>query len=185
MIRKIFFHEDSYCQIEISPLKNLNYCERQMNDIDNISEEINIGSGYSEIVVREESLIELKTLQISPNKIDALIENIFPAYDLVETGYSSSRELCPNVKAFGENEEVAIFYSLSEDNWVNNIWLELLISTEHQKEQAIDVLTALSQLDSLLLADWEGSVIVDLSDKISIEMYVNEQLEQMTSQTRD
>ena len=57
----IFYHEDDFCQIEIVPKENLSDLLKQADNINDFTAE----NGYSDIYVREENKVSLKTKQMN------------------------------------------------------------------------------------------------------------------------
>ena len=128
-MRKIYFHEDDYCQLEVLPLSAEQFCRREMGEI--------------------ETLLQLN---LRPEQLTAALD-FLPAYDLVETGYSSYREECQSTQARGLNEELAVFWSVDEAGLVEAIWLAFWVEPQ-EANAARQLLTALGHLAPLLLADW-------------------------------
>ena len=167
MMRKIYFHEDDYCQLEVLPLAARQFCLQEMGEIDAFAEEHREGPFYTDIYLREESPETLLQLNLRPEQLTAALD-FLPAYDLVETGYSSYREECQSTQARGLNEELAVFWSVDEAGLVEAIWLAFWVEPQ-EANAARQLLTALGHLAPLLLADWGWSRCVDLSQPAEIE----------------
>ena len=173
-MRKIYFHEDDYCQLEVLPLSAEQFCRREMGEIEEFAEEHREGPFYTDMYLREESPEPLRQLNLRPEQLTAALD-FLPAYDLVETGYSSYREECQSTQARGLNEELAVFWSVDEAGLVEAIWLAFWVEPQ-EANAARQLLTALGHLDPLLLADWGWSRCVDLSQPTEIEQYVAEKV---------
>lgn len=159
-MREVFFHEDDYCQIEILPLSNLDFCLHQAGLIDDFSEEHKSGEGFDDIYIREEHPSDLLDFNITTEEIRKSLSKILPEYDKVYTGYSlNHRELCPNLLAFGREKEEAIFVQVNDENIVKTIWCgELMEEILH-----------LPKSDELIVADWTSGIIFPLSEKAKIK----------------
>ena len=173
-MRKIYFHEDDYCQLEVLPLSAEQFCRREMGEIEEFAKEHREGPFYTDIHLREESPETLLKLNLRPEQLTAALD-FLPAYDLVETGYSSYREECQSTQARGLNEELAVFWSVDEAGLVEAIWLAFWVEPQ-EANAARQLLTALGHLAPLLLADWGWSRCVDLSQPTEIEQYVAEKV---------
>ena len=55
----IYFHEDSYNQVELIPRRNLFYLRKENESINNFAEENFDGFGFKDIHVREENPVKL------------------------------------------------------------------------------------------------------------------------------
>ena len=173
-MRKIYFHEDDYCQLEVLPLSAEQFCRREMGEIEEFAEEHREGPFYTDIYLREESPETLLQLNLRPEQLTAALD-FLPAYDLVETGYSSYREECQSTQARGLNEELAVFWSVDEAGLVEAIWLAFWVEPQ-EANAARQLLTALGHLAPLLLADWSWDRCVDLRQPAEIEQYVAEKV---------
>lgn len=183
-MRSIYFHEDDYCQIEVLPIQNYNYCKDEFDKINDFSEEHEVegGIGFTDIYVRNENPISILDLSISIDKICSVLEGVTCKYDKVSTGYSTYREKCQNTIAYGDNENVVIFFNFDKDtNFVKNIWLTLDTYNENEKESAKQILLALSKINELILVDWGWSFLTKLNNTSSIEDYLNERIEALNS----
>ena len=68
----IFYHEDDFCQIEIVPKENLSELIKQADNISDFTSE----NGYSDIYVREENKVSLKTKKISKSELESLLTKL-------------------------------------------------------------------------------------------------------------
>jgi len=126
----IYFHEDDYCQIEILPIENLAFCMKQAGLINEFSNEHWTGAGWADMFVRAENPISLHEKKIPVALLEKTLGNVLPKFDEVYTGYSSYREKCNHISAFGQNEDIVVFYD-EKDGLVSNIWLTLDIRKEN------------------------------------------------------
>lgn len=176
--RSIFFHEDDFCQIELLPKGNLDWCRKQMKEIENFKEDSQTGEaieGFTDLFVRKAVKKELQAQEISSEELAGLLALLLPEYDRVETGYSDYREECRFTRAFGENGGIIVFFDSSE-GMVQNLWLECEIYDEQQKETAKEVVSALGMRYQLILADWNWLKIVELENSEEVINYMEQRL---------
>jgi hypothetical protein len=170
----IFFHEDDYCQIEILPKENYNYCLDECSDIEDFANNnMDVeGVGYTDIYIRNGNQIPLSTLNLSKDYLNKCMENTFPKFDRVETGYSSYRIEAKNICAYGVNESVTVFFDYDENDIVQNIWLTLDIYEKNDITNAEKLLQKLSETSELLLVDWGWSEVYLLTETEPIAQYL-------------
>ena len=169
--RIAFFHEDDYCQREILPLTAKNFCLRQMSEIDDFSQKHQLESGlFTDIFMRENSPHGIEELGLCPEQLNVALD-FLPPYDLVETGYSSYREESKATFGRGNGYEQNIFWSVNESGVVNAIWLDIEIAPTTM-DMWRKVLVSLGKIAPVLLADWNLSICVDLTNLSEIEEYM-------------
>lgn len=179
-MKSIYFHEDDYCQIEILPIQNYNYCKKEIEKIEDFSEEHKVdgGIGWTDVYVRGENPIPLAELNISIDMLSSLLEEITTKFETVKTGYSSYREVCQHIIAYGKSNDVVLFFDFDKgSNYVKNIWLTLDVSNEKERDSAKKILSVLSKVHELILVDWCWDFVTKLNDSLSIENYLNERIE--------
>ena len=164
-MRRVFFHEDDYCQIEVLPVVNLRFCLEQAGAIEKFSAEHWAGAGWDEMYVRHESPIALENLEITLADIRAALSPALAEYDQVLTGYGQSyRQKCDNVYAFGNDDTAKIFVSVGSRKLIDAIWCS---------HPLVEVLK-LPQAERLLLADWYCGFICPLRDRSRLLGYLEE-----------
>ncbi len=161
-MREAYFHEDDYCQIEVLPIEALKFCQMQIEEITNFSKKHQSGAGWDDMFLREDSPRKLSELGITLAEIRKSLSGKCPEYDAVYTGYSSVRDLCSNVHAFGEDEQAIIFVEIDENEAVVSIWCS----------DASRELYLLPKINHLLLVDWGWKFVSPLSEKSRIEDYI-------------
>lgn len=171
--RIAFFHEDDYCQREILPLTAKNFCLKQMDEINDFSQEHQLESGFfTDIFIRENSPHGMEELGLRSEQLNVAL-SFLPPYDLVETGYSSYRVESEATYGRGNGYEQNIFWSINESGIVNAIWLDIEIAPITM-DMWRKVLIALGKIAPVLLADWNYSLCVDLTNSSDIEEYIKE-----------
>lgn len=179
-MKSIYFHEDDYCQIEILPVQNYNYFKQEIDKINDFSEKHQVadGIGWTDMYIRNESPITLKELKIPIEKLSASLQRVVCKFDSVYTGYSSYREVCKSTFAYGDTDDVVVFFDFDkEQNLVTSIWMTLDIRNEAQIDSAKQILKALSGIYKLILVDWGWGFLSELEDIPDIEHYLNKREE--------
>lgn len=167
--REIFFHEDDYCQQELLPGESAEYAESELKRINDFAEEhLAPGEfGWTDVYARKEAPIELRAMGISKAKIDLILTEFLPRFDVVFTGYSSHRELCKSIAAWGRSPRCALFAKWNEVGVVQSIWAQFLERDEESISAATDAIASLGKLHRLIYVDWAWGYTCDASDAIS------------------
>ena len=162
----IFYHEDDFCQIEIIPKENLSDLLKQADNIADFTAE----KGYSDIYVREENKVSLKSREIEKTELEKLLTELgTKKHTEVITGYGSEyRVKSENTVGFGK-EYSAVYFDFENDK-VNNIWITNLFGLNH--DQVVDVFSKIGEKWNLVLMDWNSSELIDLSSKEMIKKYL-------------
>lgn len=144
-----------------------------MGEIDNFAEDHKEGQFYTDIYLRGESPHTLRALGLRPEQLAAVLD-FLPPFGRVETGYSSYREECNGTFARGLSDDLAVFWDTDGEGFVNALWTVIWVNGE-SVDTARRVYTALGELAPLLLADWNASACIDLTDTAAIDRYLQEQ----------
>lgn len=162
----IFYHEDDLCQIEIVPKENLSELIKQAENISDFSSE----NGYSDIYVREENKISLKSKKINKSELESLLEKLgTEKHTEILTGYGSGyRVKSENTIGFGKDYS-AVYFDF-ENDIVKNIWITNLDGLNH--ENVINVLSEIGEKWNLVMMDWNSSELIDLLNKKMIKKYL-------------
>ncbi len=162
----IFYHEDDYCQIEIVPKENQSYLLKQADNITDFSTE----NEYSDIYVREENKVSLKSRKIDKTELEKLLTELeTEKHTEVTTGYGSEyRVKSENTIGFGK-EYSAVYFDFENDK-VRNIWVTNLFGLNH--DQVVDVFSKIGEKWNLVLMDWSSLELIDLTNKEMINKYL-------------
>lgn len=167
-MREAYFHEDDYRQIEILPIDNLAYCLEQIGEIEK-SATVNFdGLGYKDVYVREENPSQLASLNLKSSILEETLVEFLPKFDAVYTGYSTYKEKCGGVVAFGKDKGEQIYFEDSEDV-VTTIWVS----------DPFEALTGLPSIENLLFVDWSWGFVCPLSEKEIFLEYIKDRDLQM------
>lgn len=164
-MKEIFFHEDDYCQIELLPLENLAFCLQQAGVIDAFRKEHWTGAGWDAMHIREENPQPLSALRIGLDDVRRALAATTFEYDAVSTGYSTWRQPCPEVHAFGSTDGRTLFVQVA-DGIAVAIWCS-------------DLSLAWQQLphgERLLFVDWGWSFVSPLQDTPRLLSYLQERV---------
>jgi hypothetical protein len=165
----LFYHEDDYCMVELTPIDNLNWLKQELNNASESSEKHFDGYGWTKMYVIKEHAVKLYSRKINPDRLLEIIRKTnFTQAPAVTTGYgSTTREDCPNTYGFGEGYS-AIYFSTMFDS-VDKIWFTNLFALD--REKVINLLHEIGKEWDLVLVDWFQHTITSLADKESIKNY--------------
>lgn len=153
-MKEVYFHEDDYCQVEVLPLANLQFCARQAGDIAAFSEEHKLDVGWADIYVRSTAPKPMAHLALPLSDVREALAPHFEEADAVFTGYGSHREKCNDVFAFIASDHTIVFVQAELGRIVSAVWLN------DSSEQVLQ----LPRSDELLLADWRHDFVCPLRD---------------------
>lgn len=175
MNNTVFFHEDSYKQIELIPEQNY---FKALNDIDKLPSNSDAQYGYAVSVQRDKHLIQTESLKISLQEIISLLSPIsLSFFQEVKTGYGNQYKIKEDTIAFGF-ERLGVFIEFNAEI-VTNIWLGLSIEFKNSKtpNNLLDALHYMGDKYNLVLVDWDEESVVRLSFIQSIKNYLIETFE--------
>lgn len=165
----LFYHEDDYCMLELTPIENLNWLKQELDNANEFSEKHFDGYGWTKMYVIKEQAVKLSSRQISTDKLIQIInETGFQKASAVTTGYGqTTREDCPNTFGFGKDYS-AVYFSTRQYN-VDKIWFTNLFALD--REKVIDMLHDIGKEWNLVLVDWFKHSVTSLADKEAIKNY--------------
>jgi hypothetical protein len=153
-VSEVYFHEDDYCQVEVLPIENFQFCRQQAGDIESFSHEHEVGAGWDDVYVRSSAPKPLVDIGLQLVDVRAALAPHCVEATAVFTGYGSHREKCEDVFAFVASDGEKLFLHAEEGLTVSAVWLSDL--TEH--------ILHLPRRDALLLVDWRHGFVCPLSD---------------------
>jgi len=172
----VYFHEDSFCQVEFIPRENMFYLKKENEDVNQFATEHFDGLGYTDAYARDENPIKIIDKKIVFDKIDnILIELGLEKIVQVYSGYGSTSWKCENTFVY-RIEEAEIFIS-TEGEIIKDFWIEGFRFFEDYeiKNKLKKILLTIGNEYDLLLNDWNITVVVDLKKETQIENYLNEE----------
>jgi hypothetical protein len=171
--RTIYFHEDDYCQIEILPLSNWDYCVNEIKKIDEFSEAHKAEIGWTDIYLRKEEPESLMNFSITVSDFKESVEKTLAPYSKVTTGYSSHVETCKHTLAWGLGDrEFAIFANFTPQNLISVLWLDICVLKEANIAPVMETFRNLPKNNELMIADWNWSQVANIGDETNLRNYL-------------
>ena len=170
MMRTAYFHEDDYCQIELLPSENLEWCNEEIRKIRAFSDAHDAGIGWTDMYVRSRAPVPLRTRNIAAGDFAAAIAPLLPRFDRVTTGYSTAVEDLPFTSAFGVDHSFVI-YAEAPDSYLSAVWLDVAPNDKSVVRVAEDALRACDRWH-LLLVDWSFGTAIPLDEAGKYSAYL-------------
>jgi hypothetical protein len=168
MTNILFYHEDSYRQIEIIPEENY---FKALIEIDQIPSTTDHTQGFPICTSREELLIRTRDLNISLQELQNILEPLSEKkFNEVYTGYGNKMQVKDNVVAYGF-KRLGLFIEFQSD-LVINIWLGQSILFKQDNLNLVTAINNISVKYRLLLIDWDEEVVIRTSSLLLIENYL-------------
>ncbi|MDO6598571.1 hypothetical protein [Tenacibaculum sp. 1_MG-2023] len=174
----VYFHEDSFCQVEFLPTENLFQLKKENGKIKDFSKKHLDGNGFTDIYQRSEIKIKIIDREIVFNELDLLIKELgFKRIDKVYEGYGSTSWKCKGCFVYILNE-AKIFVS-KKDFKVIEFWVDefRFFEEENIKNILAKALFEVGNKYNLILNDWNLTATIDLKNKERIRQYLNEEIE--------
>ena len=174
--RGVYFHEDSFNQVEFLPRENLFYLKNENKKIENFSVENFDGNGFTDIIARDENPVSIENKKFPFLIVEKmLIELGMEKNSEVYEGYGSTKWKCKNTFAFTFDES-EIFIT-SKDDYVKDFWITgfRFHKDDEIKAKLKNILLSIGTEMDLILNDWDLTVVVDLKIESEINKYLNEQ----------
>ena len=171
--RRVYFHEDDFCQIELVPAENWEYCAREMGNVSAFSAEHRApeGIGWTDVYLRNAEPVGLIQSALTVEMVAGLLAPHLESFDLVETGYGSHAEECKHTYAYGFDAGSVIYFS-EQVGIVNHIWLGLDGPPSDRQAALIQAMATLNQRVPLILVDWGSESLLRLADQDSLKTYL-------------
>jgi hypothetical protein len=172
---EIYFHEDSYCQVELIPRENLSNLTDENKKIIDFGMENSVGIGFSDIYIRDDNKFKTSIRQIQVKDFEKILLNIgFEKRDFVYTGYGSHKEKCSNTNAYVIDK--AVMFCDFKEEIIQNIWIDGFRFNSDSKfiRQMVSGLNEIGIKWDLILNDWDVCQAIDIQDKNQIEIYIKE-----------
>ena len=171
-MRETYFHEDDYCQVEVLPATNYEFCRNQLGEIESFSAQHDTGFGWTDMYVRSDVPTTLRAIQLARTDLATEVTAYLPEFDRVLTGYSTHREECKSTTAFGANRNL-VLYAEHDDGIVSKIWLTINGLSANDMVYAKRLFEYFSRFQ-LMLVDWSMSALVVLADSDAVVRYLAE-----------
>lgn len=169
----LFFHEDFFCQIELVPKENCFHIKRTFESFPEAIDK----NGFNSCIVRPEHPISVAEKQIPFKAIKAVLDSTTNGfYANVYSGYGNNKFRIKDAFAWDHNH-YGIFVQ-HNNQVVERIWLwyEHQFVQNNNGEPLCKALNTLGNRFSLILADWNRELAIDLSSTNKISAYLTDVL---------
>lgn len=149
-----FFHEDDFCQQQFLPLAAWGHCASEIERIHEFSEAHKTPYGWTGAYVRTEPPAPLSSLGLTLAALADAAAHRLPPFDGVSTGWSTHEEEAQDVRAFGEDNGLALFAQVSPGGIIEALWMDPWGVERSKLDVMVDVLAGVPRADDLLFVDW-------------------------------
>lgn len=167
----IYFHEDLYCQVELLPRSAWDFCARQLGVIEDFAKAHRVGTGYTDIYLRPDAPTTLFDLKLRADDLDRLLVARLPRHRSVTTGYSTHVETALGTVGYGQ-QSCCLLVEADQEGIVKAAFLKLQHLHPGELEAMHGALSELARTGDLLLVDWEGGVLLALTDSAALHGYL-------------
>jgi hypothetical protein len=184
--RKIYFHEDDYCQQELLPREALPFAEAQVKQIAEFANAHRAAgdADWTDVYVRQKPPVTFRAFAMEKEDFDTVVSPHLPPFDLVYTGYSSYRERCKKTAAWGTSQHNALFADWDDEGVITNVWAQLFDSDEKSLLAASKAVVALGTLHSLVYVDWAWSYTCEIINQEAFAARLRNKLADIAERTK-
>lgn len=169
----LFYHEDDYCMIELTPIENIASLTEESETINAKSEKNFEGSGFSDIHIIKDDRVGIDVRKITPEDMEQIINKTgFKKAAIVTTGYGQTYRERPG-NTFGFGKDYAAIYFSTKKGYVDKVWFTNPNSMDEEKLTLC--LSEFGEKWNLVLMDWFQTRIVNLADRKDIDKYLRGQ----------
>lgn len=168
----LYFHEDSYCLIQLLPMSAWEFCSEELRAIAAFSAAHREGDSFKDIYIRRPSPSGLPDLEISRSAISDILGRVLPVCRHVTTGYGSFVESATRTIGFGATSSCCIFVEYDEAGLVRTAWCQLTAVKPADHAAMGEALMELGAAYELLIVDWENGVLLALDDRDRLSRYL-------------
>jgi len=185
--RKVNFHEDDHCQQQFLPTAALSYVQSELAKIAEHSKQHSSpdGVGWTDIYLRDDGHYELDAIRIEIDALALQIASHLPAFDRVYTGYSSYRERCKDVKAWGLSESCVVFVDWNAAGFVTHIWTSMFDEDSNAIRRMAKALVAVAECHQMIFVDWAWGVVVDRVEEESLVEFFQRKNQQFADRMKE
>ena len=173
-MRALDFHEDDIGQMQIVAASNRAWCEQELRKLNAFAKAHADpdGAGWTDMYIRGEEPDALSTLGLDRDRVAACLEQVTERFDRISTGYADHRETLTGTDAFGPSDGAAIVVHFADDGTIEMLWCILPPPTTPDSWSMAHILAELGKAEPLILIDWVGEKVIDLSSPEQIAGYV-------------
>lgn len=144
-MKTLYYHEDDYRQIELVPIENEVFVQKEIKYL--LDEEDENGISPSDLPT-----IELSEYKISSAELDAILSSVAVKSEKVTTGYSTYIDVCDDAMGYCLHK-IRIYFEF-KDEYVTCIWFDLPMENEREVDDLYKILKPISQKYDLLFVHW-------------------------------
>jgi hypothetical protein len=173
------YHEDDFCQIELIPFDNLDFIKTEISNLHDFSNKHKVvnGIGWTDIYNRKENPIKTIDKNIHINEIETVLDKCSIKFDKVQTGCGQYIQNCDNTISYGINNNSSIFFDFNSDKIVENIWMNIYITTLSEKDDLHNIVNNLSLKFDFLLVGWGWEFYETINNIETIDEYLLKRIE--------
>jgi hypothetical protein len=178
------FHEDDYCQSQLLPHADLEFCAGELEAIAAFADAHREGDFFTEIYMRKPPPHGLAELRISSSALSEMVGNKLPLRRLVTTGYSSHIERAPRTIGFGARSACCMFAEFDEAGTLRNAWLQLRPDNLLYFDAMRAALSDLGDAYDLIIVDWASADLFSATNHDDLSRYLAKRLSPAEVRTR-
>lgn len=169
-----YLHEDEWAMIDLLPAENFADLLRIAGEAQAFSDEHFDGFGWTDMYVIPQPTYPLAGRALPFHVLQNLLQERFVPASIVQSGYSSYRETCPNCFAFVETEQAdGVLYGEQNSGLVTGLHLLPCEETNHDRIISFsEILHTLGVTYDLVLVDWWTHTIIDLRERTRVVGYL-------------
>lgn len=173
-MRTLDFHEDDIGQVQIVAAANRAWCEEELRKLNRFAKahEDPDGAGWTDMYIRGKEPDALSTLGLNRDRVGACLDQITERFDRISTGYADHREQLTGTDAYGPSESAAIILHHDDRGTIEMLWCILPAGRTPDGQSITHMLSELGKVEPLIMVDWVGEKVIDLSSPEQIAGYV-------------
>ncbi|HWJ28729.1 MAG TPA: hypothetical protein VNS32_19450 [Flavisolibacter sp.] len=166
----LFYHEDDFCQLELSLIENLPLFQAESEKINDLTAKDSGKHGFTEIYVRNDNRIKLSQRRIKPSELEELLlASGLEKFPAVTTGYGQSYRVVRK-RTIGFGSDYFAFFFDYNYGVVQHIWLTGFLGSDEEK--LIELMHQIGLKWNLILMDWNQTTVIDLRSRDNIRNYL-------------
>lgn len=168
------FHEDEVGQTQVLPIEWWSYCEGEFEALKahDVIHRVPDGAGWSEMYEFRPADPGLPRLDMTEQRFVALLQPQCRQFDVVESNLAEvDARLGIRAIGFGPSGSAGVIAEVDGDR-LAMIWGRLFASQDDERAVLVNLLTALSTDQHLMLVDWPGNEMADLRNHAQLDAYL-------------
>jgi hypothetical protein len=167
--RTAFFHEDDFCQQQLLPAAAVDFVKAELSTLAEFADAHRTpdGVGWTDMYLRADCPIELRTLQIRPEQFREVVSPILAPFEVVYTGYGGRRDLCSHTGAWGNSDRSILFADWDVEGIISNVWSSFFDAQDASVLAVSKAVGALARVHPIVYVDWAWGYVCDPVDEIA------------------